>query len=263
MLSALKRITSYAHHSKSKSKNEIDTFVKEMKKKLNIVNGSIDQLDNTIEQIQTAVSKSSPELGLDPQMEPLISAFINNVEDRYNKINDCIAQIKNFEAELFDAENVEILLSLTDSSIAQAEKLFNKNRPTKNEARSITSAKKLQKEAYASLKNNKKDRAAKLTSESYYSIIYLTPSTKSSPGLDEQYEGLVKSYLDTEKLLPFAKGKKAGVLFSLSEKHLKNAIAFMKEENDTEAQKEIDICSLLITKTVKTIMAEHKDKKKK
>lgn len=234
-----------------------------MKKKLNIVNGSIDQLDNTIEQIQTAVSKSSPELGLDPQMEPLISAFINDVEDRYNKINDCIAQIKNFEAELFDAENVEILLGLTDSSIAQVEKLFDKNKPNKNEAKAIKSAKRLQKEAYTALKSNKKDHAATLTSESYYSIINLIPSTKPSPGVDKQYEDLVQSYLDTEKLLPFAKGKKAGVLYSLSEEHLKKAIGFMKEGNDLEAQKEIDICSLLITKTVKTIMAEHKDKKKK
>ncbi len=259
---ALNRIVSFTQQTKKKNRNEVDLFVKEMKKQLQLVTSSVTKLENSIEPIETAISKSSPELGLDQQMEPLISAYINNVEDRYNRINECIAEIKNFEKKLFEAGNIEVLLSLTDSSIAQVEKAFNNKNMKRSEKKILSNAQKLQQEAYEAFKSNKKTKAATLTSESYYSIINLSPAQKSSPKVDEQYESLVKNFLDTEKILHHAKSKKPSILYNLAEEHLKKAIAFIKEQKELEAQKEIDLCSHLITKTVKTVMAENKSEKK-
>ncbi len=257
MISAIERLGIYAAHAKGKDKKTLQEFISTMTGKNNNLKRSISRIKNSIGQIDNTVSKSSPDVGLDPQMEPLITSFVSSVDDSYNEINDYIAQIKAFETTLLSDKIVKILLTSTDSVIALVTSYLSKSQVDKKDYKSLSRAQKLQKEAYTAFQINKRKQAAKLTNEAYYSVIDIVPAGVSSEDIEAQYNELINQLITTEELLQNSENKKAHIMYNVAMGRAKKVNTCRKEGELTAAQKELTISGHLIVKIIRMLDAEN------
>ncbi len=257
MVTAIERLDIYTSHAKEREKKEIKNFIFDMTRRNALVNRSITRLENSIGQIDNAVSKSSPDVGLDPQMEPLITSFVSSVDDSYNEVNDYIAQIKAFETTLLSEKIVRILLISTDSVIALVTSHLSNSQADKKDYKSLTRAQKTQKEAYTAFQANKRKRAAKLTNEAYYSVIDIVPTGVSIEDIEAQYDELINQLIATEELLQNSENKKAHIMYDVAMNRAKKVNTCRKEGELTGAQKELTISGHLIVKIVRMLEVEN------
>jgi len=256
MVSAIERLGIYTAHAKGRDKKAVQDFISAMRKKNNNLKRSITRLENSIGQIDNSVSKSSPDVGLDPQMEPSITTFVSSVEDSYNEVNDYISQIKEFEATLLSEKIVKMILTSTDSVIALVTSHLSNSHADKKEYRSLNRAQKLQKEAYTALQANKRKQAAKLTNEAYYSVIDIVPSGIAVSDIETLYDELVNQLITTEELLQGSENKKAHVMYNVAMNRAKKARTYRTEGELSAAEKELSISGYLIVKVIRMLEAD-------
>ncbi len=238
-------------------RKEIDEFIHEIGESRQWLLVRIDHISESIHEIENTISKSNPELSVDPQMEPLITLFVGDVEDVYSRMNESIARIKEFESTMFDVSNVSATLALTDSVISQMSRSPAGTPADESDSAKLDNARELQKKAWEESLAGEKKLAVKLSREAYNSVIDLFPVVQPASDMRTQYEMLKKQIVCTEELMEDPVNERIALLFSLAEEHVKNAGKFMQKQKTTSAQKELDISSVLITKVAKLLMKEN------
>ena len=262
MESTLDKLAIYKRNANSKTNSDIDNFIsKKNNVKVNI-KSQINQILTKIPQVEDAISKSSPEMGLDPQMEPLVTSFVSDVEDTYNELNDQILIIKEFEMKLLSFADTKQILHLTDSTIEAVSKLYDD--PNKNVA--LKKAKEIQKKAYNAFSSHKNDVATKLSTDAYYSVIDQLPSITVMQDLTERLNGLVDRITELSEVIENAEinqlleaneAARLKKLITVSEQHISTANTFIQNDNGTSAKKELAISDLLVDKVAKVAMEFH------
>ncbi len=253
---AIDRLEIYAVHAKGNNKKRVRNFIDDMRERDTNLKRSISRLKNSIRQINNAIAKSSPDVGLDPQMEPLITMFVGTIEDSYNEANDYISHIKEFEATLLSEDIIQILLSSTDSVIAEVTAYLTNTSADKKAYKSIMRAQKLQEEAYDALRVQKKKQAAKLTNEAYYTVINIIPTHITMPEIETLYNELVNQLITTEALLENSEDKKANAMYDIAMNRARKANIYRTEGDLAAAQKQLSIGGYLIMKVVRMLKTD-------
>lgn len=238
---ALERVASYRNNAPKRKKDKIDFFIAEIvasDKRLQIL---IERARGRIDQIEKSISKSNPDIGLDPQMEPLITTFVENVENIFNGYNDNLADVKEFESEIVDVEAVPQMLVSTDSLIRSVDKISTE----KNKI--IVKAKKTQKRAHEEFDKGLIKNAAKLTNDAYYLLFQLAEdASEVKNNVDHQYSQLIEELINIEADIEADELK--SLFYSLAEEHTKKAYQFLQDGNIMMSQKEIDLSNILLLK---------------
>lgn len=231
---------------------EIAAFSKTMKSELDALRLGLDRLNNQMPRIQNSVSKSNPDCGLDPQMESLITMFANRTEEIYSEAGECCINMKEFESSIQEAKYTGYFLSLTDSVIGYA----SSHSPDTRRRRILDSASAIQRDAYDGFKKKDMARAIALTREAYFLVSGVSATLVSSDDINKQYKELTGQIDATRMMVTASTPEKAKVLFRLAKEKAQKADSSMKAGNLNGAQKEIDIGSLLIAKTLNATQAE-------
>jgi len=250
------RLGVYATHATNKENKTIALFTQEMQKKLAICNRSIVRLEDRVDRIKEVIDKSNPDIGLDPQMEPMVTSFVSSVEDINNEITNALSRVKEFETTLQTDANIQFLLSSTDSIITRRAPIKNEASADTRDVKVLTRVQELQKEAYSAYKKGNTKQAVKLTNEAYYLLIDITPAELSAVPFEEQYSGLINQLIAAEKLVQNSDNKKVSTMYHIAEKRVIEANSYKKEGEIAAAQKELTTSGYLITKIMQILAAE-------
>lgn len=250
----LNRIILVSKHAPQGKGEEIDQFINEIRKKQQWLSTRITTVSENIQEIEGAMARSNPELSLDPQMEPLITLFTNDVEDVYSSIHECIAKIKEFEHSLTEIISGEMLLALTDTVLAEIQQVFARGDLDKTNTKKLSQAQKLQETAHSHLQNGSVIKAARVSQEAFYAIIDIIPEGQDKITTQARYETLKKQLGCVKDLMKNSADERILLLFSLAQEHIHKAHMHMQKKDETKAGKELDICGVLVTKVSKLLV---------
>lgn len=258
MSSTVDRLEIFKGSSKGANNSKIKTFVGSVQSKKNQIETSVERLRSQQSMVQTAVSNSSSSKGLDPQMEPLVTSFVEGVEDIYNNISDQITAVKEFEKELKESADIGKLLVNTEKTI-KAVPAAGLDASAKD---NLSQAQRLLDLAKSAHKNGNKEKAFSLSSDAYYMVMENVSLSSEATELAIQYTDLIKEIDNTEVMLldiVEEDAVKPRKILQISQKHAKNVKTHLDTQNLRMAQKELNLSNMLVAKAVQNVLKRAKE----